>query len=58
MSERLGLSELSMSLKPDFKLPAEISDLEDRKMFTPGFDVVKLPNVDPVGGMLGGYLDL
>lgn len=28
------------------------------RVYTPGFDVVKLPKVEPVGGMLGGYLDL
>jgi len=27
-------------------------------MSTPGFDVVKLPKVEPVGGIEGGYLDL
>ncbi len=29
-----------------------------QKIFTPGFDVVKLQNVEPVGGIFGGYLDL
>ena len=28
------------------------------KYYTPGLEVVLLPNVDPVGGIVGGYWDL
>jgi hypothetical protein len=31
---------------------------ENNIKHTPGLEVVKLPKVEPVGGIVGGYLDL
>ena len=33
-------------------------EILNRRIITPGLDVVLLPKVDPVGGTFGGYLDL
>lgn len=41
-----------------YKLSTEIWHLKWRWYNTPGLDVVLWQNVDPVGGRLGGNLDL
>jgi len=58
MAKGFCISILSMSHQSNFKLSTKIRNLFMIKKITPGFDVVKLPKVDPVGGMLGGYFDL
>ncbi len=58
MSERFSVAVLSMSLKIFAELTRQVTNLRVRTKYTFGTEVVLWQNVDPVGGMFGGYLDL
>lgn len=51
-----SVAVLSMGLEPQGKLPREVGDLNECGC-TPGLEVVEWQKVEPVGGMLGGYLE-
>ena len=57
MAERLGVTVLGVSLKAEIEFPAEVGGL-GRRWVTRGLDVVWWQQVEPVGLMLGGNLDL
>ncbi len=51
------MAELGMSLKSSLELTRHIMTLY-KLLCTTGLEVVWWQNVDPVGGIVGGYLDL
>ena len=57
VSEGFSGSVFGVCLQSNCKLSSEVGDLIG-VVFTNGLEVVLLQKVEPVGMMLGGYLDL
>lgn len=57
MAEGLGVAVLSVGLEAEGELSAEVGSLRGARG-TRGLEVVWLQKVEPVGLMVGGYLDL
>jgi hypothetical protein len=57
MAHGLRCSVFGVRLQPLSKLSGEVGNL-NQMMVTPGLEVVRWQKVEPVGGILGGYLDL
>lgn len=56
VAQSLGLPELGVPLQPPCELARKVRALNERTD-TWGLEVVWLPKMEPVGGMLGGYLE-
>jgi hypothetical protein len=57
MTESLGVAVLGVGLETEGELSAEVGSLRGARG-TSGLEVVWLQKVEPVGLMVGGYLDL
>ena len=57
VAERPPLGSFGVGLQSDGEISRQVGDLSGGRV-TPGLDVVWLPKVEPVGGRVGGYLDL